>query len=73
MEKVKIPADRFGEVISSYRERYGYNKMSDEEKSEFDEKLASVIEIDENTEVSDDDQNDDGEHAIGQKVLRMRR
>ena len=74
MEKVRIPAEHFHDVISNYRERYGYDEMSDKEKADFDDKLSQVIEIDDtNSDAEDVDQNDDSEHAIGQKVLRMRR
>lgn len=74
MEKVKIPAEHFNDVISSYREHYGYEDMSDEEKADFDEKLAQAVEIDNTDDDTENiDQDDDSEHAIGQKVLRMRR
>lgn len=74
MEKVRIPAEQLHDVISSYRKRYSYDEMSEDEKADFDDKLAQVIEIDDMDSDEDDaDQNDDSEHAIGQKVLRMRR
>lgn len=44
MEKMKLSRDEYDAVVEKYREQNGYDDMSDDEKTEFDEKLDKVVE-----------------------------
>lgn len=44
MEKMKLSRDEYDAVVEKYREQNGYDEMSDDEKTAFDEKLDKVVE-----------------------------
>lgn len=44
MEKMKLSRAEYDAVVEKYREQNGYNEMSDDEKTAFDEKLDKVVE-----------------------------
>lgn len=44
MEKMKLSRDEYDAVVEKYREQNGYDDMSDDEKTAFDEKLDKVVE-----------------------------
>lgn len=44
MEKMKLSRNEYDAVVEKYREQNGYDEMSDDEKTAFDEKLDKVVE-----------------------------
>lgn len=44
MEKMKLSREEYDAVVEKYREQNGYDEMSDDEKTAFDEKLDKVVE-----------------------------
>lgn len=42
MEKIYLSPDEYTIVTESYRNKYGYDEMSDDEKAIFDERLSKL-------------------------------
>ena len=55
MEKIYLSPDEYTIVTESYRNKYGYDEMSDDEKAIFDERLSKVVEQKENDAESTDE------------------
>lgn len=55
MEKIYLSPDEYTIVAESYRNKYGYDEMSDDEKAIFDERLSKVVEQKEDDAESTDE------------------
>ena len=64
MEKIYLNSEEYDAAVNAYRNRHGYDDMSDEQKQAFDEKLDEVV----GQETSEDEEPDQPE-----KVLRRTR
>lgn len=54
MEKLYLSAREYEAAVEAYRDRYNYDEMSDDEKSEFDDRLDRVVGIkEESSDYSD--------------------
>lgn len=43
MEKIYLNSEEYDAAVNAYRNRHGYDDMSDEEKEAFDERLDKVV------------------------------
>lgn len=55
MEKIYLSPDEYTIVTESYRNKYGYDEMSDDEKAIFDVRLSKVVEQKEDDAESTDE------------------
>jgi len=53
MEKIYVNAEQYEAVAEAYREKSGYDDMSEEEKQAFDERLDQVLGVSEEEEEPD--------------------
>lgn len=44
MDRISLNAEEYDTAVQAYRERYGYDEMSDSEKEAFDARLDKVLE-----------------------------
>lgn len=62
MEKMYLSPEEYEQAVEAYREKYGYDEKTDEEKAEFDRKLDQVVGVREG-ESSDETDETDGSDA----------
>ena len=60
MEKIYLNSEEYDAAVDAYRNKHGYDDMSDEEKEAFDERLDKVVgKKDDGSDPSDDDESTD--------------
>lgn len=68
----KITQDQYDQLVDAYRNDKGYEDMSEEEQTEFDEKLSkamdSLYEIDDSDDSDETDQSEIGENETVEKM-----